>query len=406
MAEPDLHALREDVESHLEVPAFETVVARGRHLKRRRVVLAASSAAVLVALTTVAVGWPRDRDQSTEPIHRPAVPFHRDGAGAVLAAPDALVDSDTSRVDGTGAMLAEVRVVGRKVPGVEQRCPDTGDRAVVRWVAPDGRAAAWLDRARTVRPLSAGFVVAAVPARCRSGAAAAGRAYVVDASGSPRPVRWRGDAEQVCATRPGDVRCRFDPTTGRGWWQPGAHLPDGAVALEAGSAGPRWARSGDSRRIFWSSDGGVSWSSRASRLPATEMVSASAAGRWAVLAGPSSVEYTADGGRSWRTRDLGAALRPIRRDDVDWTVTRSGVLLGVTQLVGRGDVLFRSTDAGWSRFVVTGLHTDFGLIRPTVVGGAVYVVDGERWAVSADDGATWRRTPALPRPNGNQDPPP
>jgi hypothetical protein len=115
-----------------------------------------------------------------------------------------------------------------------------------------------------------------------------------------------------------------------------------------------------------------------------------------VLAGTTSVEYTSDGGRSWRTRDLAAALRPVPHSDIDWTVTRSGVLLGVTQLVGRGDVLFRSTDAGWSRFVETGLHTDYGLVRPTVVGGTVYVVDGERWAVSSDDGATWRRTPALP----------
>jgi len=35
-------------------------------------------------------------------------------------------------------------------------------------------------------------------------------------------------------------------------------------------------------------------------------------------------------------------------------------------------------------------------VRPVVVGDAVYVVDDERWAVSTDDGATWRRTPGLP----------
>ena len=72
------------------------------------------------------------------------------------------------------------------------------------------------------------------------------------------------------------------------------------------------------------------------------------------------------------------------------------MLLGVTQLVGRGDVLFRSTDATWSRFVETDVHTAFGLVRPVVVGDAVYVVDDERWAVSTDGGATWRRTPRLP----------
>ncbi len=59
-------------------------------------------------------------------------------------------------------------------------------------------------------------------------------------------------------------------------------------------------------------------------------------------------------------------------------------------------MLFRSTDATWSRFVETDVHTAYGLVRPAVVGDAVYVVDDQRWAVSTDDGATWRRTPALP----------
>jgi hypothetical protein len=44
------------------------------------------------------------------------------------------------------------------------------------------------------------------------------------------------------------------------------------------------------------------------------------------------------------------------------------------------------------------VRTSFGLVRPTVEGGVVYVVDAERWAVSTDDGVTWRRTPGLPRP--------
>ena len=69
--------------------------------------------------------------------------------------------------------------------------------------------------------------------------------------------------------------------------------------------------------------------------------------------------------------------------------------MGVTQLVGKGDVLFRSTDSSWAHFVPTGVHTAFGLVRPTVQGDAVYVVDEERWAVSTDDGATWTRTPPL-----------
>ena len=81
---------------------------------------------------------------------------------------------------------------------------------------------------------------------------------------------------------------------------------------------------------------------------------------------------------------------------MDWTVTRTGVLLGVTELVGRGDVMFRSTDSSWSRFVQTHVHTGFGLVRPSVEGGAVFVVDSDGLLVSTDDGATWRRTPSLP----------
>ena len=141
---------------------------------------------------------------------------------------------------------------------------------------------------------------------------------------------------------------------------------------------------------------GRTWRHRDTTLAAGAIVSAAAAGRWGVLAGDTSVDFTSDGGTTWQHRDLSSALRPIRIGDVDWTVTSSGVLLGVTQLVGRGDVLFRSTDATWSRFVETDVHTAFGLVRPVVVGDAVYVVDDERWAVSTDDGATWRRTPRLP----------
>ena len=77
-------------------------------------------------------------------------------------------------------------------------------------------------------------------------------------------------------------------------------------------------------------------------------------------------------------------------------MTRDGVLLGVTELAGRGDVLFRSTDESWHHFVDTRVHASFGLVRPSVEGGAVFVVDSDQLLVSTDDGATWRRTPRLP----------
>jgi hypothetical protein len=159
--------------------------------------------------------------------------------------------------------------------------------------------------------------------------------------------------------------------------------------------GPWWASAAGSRRISWSVDG-RRWQHRSSTAPPGAIVSVAAAGRWAVLAGNTSVDYTSDGGTTWRHRDLSSALASLRIGDVDWTVTSTGRLLGVTQLVGRGDVLFRSTDASWTRFVAAPVHTGFGLVRPSVEGRAVYVVDQERWAISLDDGASWRRTPPLP----------
>ena len=45
------------------------------------------------------------------------------------------------------------------------------------------------------------------------------------------------------------------------------------------------------------------------------------------------------------------------------------------------------------------MHTAFGLVRPTVVRATRSTSStSERWAVSTDDGATWRRTPPLPSP--------
>jgi hypothetical protein len=156
-----------------------------------------------------------------------------------------------------------------------------------------------------------------------------------------------------------------------------------------------WAASSDFRRMYWSHDG-RSWHSRSTSQPAGAIVSATAAGDKAVLAGNTSIDYTFDGGHSWHSRDLTAALSSLVIGDVDWTVTRSGVLLGVTELVGRGDVMFRSTDAGWHRFVKTHVHTAFGLVRPSVVGGAAFVPDSDGFLVSTDDGASWRRTPKVP----------
>ena len=390
MDETFLRSLRADVAAHLDVPDFEVVAGRGRRLRRRRAVGAAMGAAVVVALAVLGVAWPTETNRTLPTVHQPTPRPDRDPARGVLADPEAQVDPAASKVDGSGDMLAVVVApAGEDADG--DGCPG---RTVLRWMGADGRTRAWVDRPRVVEPLRDGFVVAARPG-CRTGTGADGPAYLVDGSGRTRPITWTAGAERVCGARPGDPRCRFDAATGRGSLATGAGPPDGALPLWTGPDGTRWARSADARTLFWSR-AGAGWSRRTSSLPGDALVTATATGEWGVLAGSTWAEFTSDGGRSWQQRDLTTALRPIRVGDVDWTVTRRGVLLGATELVGRGDVLFRSTDSRWTRFVETDVHTDFGLARPTVVGDAVYVVDGERWAVSTDDGATWRRTPGLP----------
>jgi hypothetical protein len=395
MDESDLRALRVAVEEHLDVPAFEEVAARGRRIRRRRTVGAGVAAAAAVLVTLVGISHPFTADHSQQPVDRPAprpsLRLDQHGARQVLGAATAQVDSEASRIDGVGDLLARVVVADRSFTS-RDRC-GTG-RVALRWSGVGGAQRSWTDTARTLVPLDQGFVVAAAPRACRSGTAPTREAYVVDGSGLPRALAWAPGAEAVCAGDPGDRRCRFDVEHARGRLAEVPALPPGTVSLGRDD-GTSWARSVDGRRILWSR-GGSAWRTRTTRLPRGDLVSASAAGRWAVLAGPSSVDYTDDGGTTWRHRDLTTALQPVRRGDVDWTVTRTGVLLGVTELVGRGDVLFRSTDAHWSHFVVSDLRTDLGLVTPTVVGGVVAVPDHERWAVSADDGATWRRTPPLP----------
>ncbi len=396
MDESRLRSLRADVESNVELPDFAGVAERGARIRRRRTAATGAVAALAVAVTAFTVTRTFDSDRSQQPIHQPAPTIDPEAARRVLADPDAVVDPDTSRIGLAGAMLAVVVVRERTLGGGPGGpCPPADQRSALRWTGPRGSTRAWVERVRKVEPVPGGFVVAAVRRPCRTDDPADARAYLVDGTGTPRDITWGAGAERVCATRPADVRCHFDVRSRRASFDAAVRLPQGAVPLRTRAGGPRWARSSDARRLYWSVDGRT-WRHRDTTLPAGAIVSAAAAGRWGVLAGDTSVDFTSDGGTTWQHRDLSSALRPIRIGDVDWTVTPSGVLLGVTQLVGRGDVLFRSTDATWSRFVETDVHTAFGLVRPVVVGDAVYVVDDERWAVSTDGGATWRRTPRLP----------
>jgi hypothetical protein len=390
MDESRLRSTREDVEAHVQIPDFAVVERRGDQIRRRRAIGAGAAVAVAVAVVAVGVVRTFDSDRALEPVHEPRPVLDPRGAKAVLADPDAQVDAEFSKVDGKGDMLAVVTV-----PGGAGSC-GAPDGTAFRWSGADGRTLSWREQRRPVVALPDGFVVGAVPVPCQSGSASEEHAYVVDQDGLAHGIAWAEGAEQVCAQQPAAPRCRFDVAHARGSLQADVRPPRGTEPIDAGPADVHWARSPDGRRLYWSTDG-TTWQSRTTSLPRGSIVSASAAGSWGVLAGDTTLEYTSDAGATWHTRDLSQSLKSVRTADVDWTVTRSGVLLGATQLVGRGDVLFRSTDASWTRFVETGVRTSFGLVRPVVQGDAVYVVDDVRWAVSTDDGATWRRTPPLPR---------
>lgn len=389
MDEQRLRSLGPDVEANLELPDFDVVGRRARRIKARRTRTVAAVAVAAVLATMVFVARTATTDRSAPPVDRPGPVLDTKGAQRVLRDPDAAIDPDASRVDGRGDMLAVVGVA-RLTFGGSGSCgaPLTG---ALRWTSPAGRERAWVSPPRPVVPLATGFVVGQVRPACRSGVSGEDATFLVDGSGRPHGVTWGPGAQAVCRTHPGDVRCRFraDGTASLVHVRP----PPGTHLLSRG--GPWWAASRDERRVYVSRDG-RSWRRHVSTLPAGEVASASAAGSWAVVGAGTSVGFSRDAGATWRRRDLTSALGSLSVTDVAWTVTPRGTLLGVTELVGRGDVLFRSTDASWSRFVETPVHTAFGLVRPSVSGKVVHVADDERWWVSTDDGAHWRRTPPLP----------
>jgi hypothetical protein len=378
----DLRGLGVDLESRLDPPAFEGVHARVRRIRRRRSATMTAVAAVVVLLALVGLTRGLHTNRSAPPV-TPAPTLDPEGARRVLADPDAEVDTDNSRVDGAGAMLAMVGLSGRTGDGCAR------DATALRWTGPGASARSWLDVARRVEALPSGFVVAA--SHCPG---SDHPAYLVDGEGVTHAIRWRGAAASVCAARPDDPRCSFDEQRHTGTLAD-VELPAGTHLLATDTRGPLWAVGRDDRRLWWSTDG-HSWTHHDATFPHVAFTSASAAGRHGILVGGTTVDATDDGGATWHRRDLAGPLSGVRTGDVDWTVLADGNLLGETQLVGRGDVLFRSTDPSWTRFVDTPVRTDFGLVRPTVEGDAVYVVDQERYAVSLDGGAHWRRTPPLP----------
>jgi hypothetical protein len=375
----DLRRLGEDLESRLDPPGFDVVHARVRRIRRRRNATMTVVAAVVVLLALFGLTRGLVANRSTPPV-APAPTLDPEGAHRVLADPNAMVDTDTSRVDGTGAMLAVVHLAGATTD-----CT----RTAMRWTGPRETTRAWLDVRRRVKALPAGFVVAA--SHCADSDHAA---YLVDRYGLPHPITWGAGAESVCGAHPGDPRCAFDLRKRTGSLVDFT-LPRGAHLILTGTGRPLWASSAEGRELWWSFDGRT-WKHHGVNLVVGGLPDASAAGRYAVISAGATVEATSDAGATWHRRDLRGALSGIRTTDIDWTMLPDGNLLGETQLLNRGDVLFRSTDPSWTSFVNTPVRTAFGLVRPTVEGGVVYVVDEEQYAVSRDSGAHWRRTPPLP----------
>jgi len=392
-----LSDLRRDLEAQIDPPDFGVVAARGRAIRRRRRVSAAAGVAVAVVVAVV-LSSPFGNRRVLSPLPVPPRPagIDRSNALPVLRDADAQVDVERSAVSGAGDVLSVVVVPSR---GFGAPDPCRGDwEGAFRWMGTNGTTRAWTDHAETraVRPLASGFVVGAVPPGCRSGEAGEAQAYVVDASGRARPIAWDDTVTssgllRTCSVTPGDERCRFTVSPATGGVDPAGKpsWPAGSTRLTEPDAELLWAGSADSRRLSWSEDAGRTWSSRTSTLPGGENVTVTAAGNCAAFTTSTQVEYTFDGGTTWHRRDLSGPLRPIEIADVSWTLTPSGLLLGVTTLVGKGDVLFRSTDSSWRRFETTKVHTSLGTISPTVVGSTVYVPDSDRWLVSRDGFATW-----------------
>jgi hypothetical protein len=366
MSEPDLQELRTDLEQHIDVPDFGLVAARGRRIRRRRRASLVAGAALALGLLGAGVAQQLPSRQSLGPVERPHRPAPN-GAQRVLTDPDAQVDLDRSAVNGRGDVLSVVVVPARTFGG-DGPCATEAPSAF-RWLGSDGATVDWSDAstARPVHALGGRFVVGPVRPRCRTGADGEETAYVVDHHGNQRPL----------------------PSHHR----PAPVPPAGATAIPVPGGDLQWAQSAKGRRLYWL--GARGWRHHDTTLPRSENVTVTVAGDRAAFTTSTAVEATDDGGRTWRVHDLSSALRPVRIADVAWTLTRSGNLIGVTTLVGTGDVVFRSTDASWSRFRRADVATGFGRVSPQVVGGIVYVADVDSWLLSDDDGATWRRVSPL-----------
>ena len=363
--------------------------AAGR-IRRRRAVVASAAVAVAVAVVTVGAAHTFDRDR-TQARAAAGPDLDRTAAARVLADPDAQVDPDASQVDGS-RRPARGRHGARR-----QRCLRSAGRLrAPRWSGADGGSRSWLERRRPVVPLVDGFVLGSVPPACRSGAPAETRAYLVDGSGEAHGIAWEHGAERCARPEPADPRCRFDVERAR------------RLARRR-----RPAAAGHRARRDRAGGGAVG--------PVLRRTSPVLVGRRHVVAephdlAPRRLDRERDGRRfvgSARRGHLGGVHLATRgRPGTAGTCRRPCAACGSPTSTGPspGPACSSASPSSWAAATsCSAAPTRPGRAssRRTCTrrsawsarrcrGDAVYVVDDERWAVSTDDGATWRRTPALP----------
>lgn len=311
-------------------------------------------------------------------------------ARRVLADPRAEADLDHWSLNASGSILQTVVVRGTG-PG---SCQGVSASAWVLLPA-RGPAVAWVGRAyeRMAVPVIGGFAVGAAIPGCGKVTGAAKRAYLVADSGARRPVVWKTPAaKRICLRNPADLRCEFSLRHGSGRLVRTTPVPStypkGALDVAARDGHRVWARSVDSRRLYWSDDYGATWEQKTTRLPRGQAVLITRQGRWVAFTNATGLEVSSDRGRTWRVRDLSAPLRSVPAVTA-WEITPAGTLLASSTTKRFGNRLYRGA-APWRHFTRTRVRTKVGLVQVEVRGPWAYVVDRDRWWRSADDGRRWR----------------
>jgi hypothetical protein len=213
----------------------------------------------------------------------------------------------------------------------------------------------------------------------------------VDADGRRTPVTWTRGAEGACAADPFAAGCEVDvaTATGRLRDRPLREGPAASSFPVSVTGEVRWARSVDSRTLHWSTDGGTTWQSHTTSLPASEDVQATAAGSWAVFFAYPDAEFTRDGGDTWERWDGAAPLASYVVANELVVVSADGDLVLVSHRAAKRPEVLASTDDTWREFGRSDVATRFGTVSPQAAGPWLWVPDQGRVWVSPN-GRSWK----------------